>query len=98
MNNFKDFKIKAELSTFTGDKIKVDRILNAEITILAYKIEDSKVKQGTKCLVLQLEKNGTKHILFTGSTILMQMIKQVPEDKFPFKTTIIKESEHLEFT
>jgi hypothetical protein len=28
----------------------------------------------------------------------MQMIKQVPEDKFPFKTTIIKESEHLEFT
>ncbi|AOW08727.1 hypothetical protein [Flavobacterium gilvum] len=98
MNNFKDFKIKAELSTFTGDKIKVDRLLNAEISVLAYKIEDSKVKQGTKLLILQLEKSGTKHVLFTGSTILMQMIKQVPEDKFPFKTTIVKESEHLEFT
>jgi hypothetical protein len=98
MNNFKDFKIKPELSTFTGDKIKVDKLLNAEISILAYKIEDSKVKQGTKLLILQLEKSGIKHVLFTGSNILMQMIKQVPEDKFPFKTTIIKESEHLEFT
>lgn len=98
MTAFKDLGIKAELSNFTGDKIKIDRLLNAEISVLDYKIEDSKVKQGTKCLVLQLEKNGTKHVLFTGSTILMQMIKQVPKDKFPFTTTIIKESEHLEFT
>jgi hypothetical protein len=98
MNNFKDFKIQAELSTFIGDKIKIDRLLNAEISVLAFKIEDSKVKQGTKLLILQLEKSGIKHVLFTGSNILMQMIKQVPEDKFPFKTTIIKESEHLEFT
>lgn len=98
MNNFKDFKIKAELSTFTGEKIKIDKLLNAEISILGYKIEDSKVKPGTKLLILHLEKKGTKHVLFSGSTILMQMIKQVPEDKYPFKTTIIKESEHLEFT
>jgi hypothetical protein len=98
MNNFKDFKIKPEISTFTGDKIKIEKLLNAEISVLAYKIEDSKVKQGTKLLILQLEKSGIKHVLFTGSTILQQMIKQVPEDKFPFKTTIVKESEHLEFT
>lgn len=98
MTAFKDLGIKAELSTFTGDKIKVERLLNAEISVLDYKIEDSKVKQGTKCLVLQLEKKGTKHVLFTGSTILMQMIEKVPKDKFPFTTTIIKESEHLEFT
>lgn len=98
MNNFKDFKIKPELSTFTGDKIKIDKLLNAEIMVLAYKIEDSKIKPGTKLLILQLEKQGTKHVLFTGSTILMQMIKKVPEEKFPFKTVIIKESEHLEFT
>jgi len=98
MNNFKDFKIKPEISTFTGDKIKIEKLLNAEISVLAYKIEDSKVKQGTKLLTLHLEKSGTKHVLFTGSAILMQMIKQVPEDKFPFKTIIVKESEHLEFT
>lgn len=98
MNNFKNFGIKPELSTFTGDKIKIDKILNAEITILAYKIEPSKVKPGTMMLTLQLEKAGTKHILFTGSTILMQMIEKVPKDKIPFTTIIIKENEHLEFT
>ena len=98
MNKFKDLGIKAELSTFTGDKIKVDRILNAEISVLGYKIEDSKVKPGTKLLTLQIERNGTKNILFTGSTILIQMVQKVPADKFPFITTIIKESEHLEFT
>jgi hypothetical protein len=98
MNNFKDLGIKPELNTFTGDKIKVDRILNAEISVHTYKIEESKKKPGTKFLTLQIEKQGTKHVFFTGSTILMQMIEKVPKDKFPFKTTIIKESEHLEFT
>lgn len=98
MNKFKDLGIKPELSTFTGDKIKVDRILNSEISVIAYKIDDSKVKPGTKLLTLQIERNGTKNILFTGSTILMQMIEKVPKDKFPFATTIVKESEHLEFT
>lgn len=98
MNNFKNFDIKPELSTFTGDKIKIDRVLNAEITVLDYKIEDSKVKLGTKLLILQIEKSGTKHVIFTGSTILMQMIQKVPKESFPFITTIIKDSEHLEFT
>lgn len=98
MTAFKDLGIKAELSTFTGDKIKIEKLLNAEISVLGYKIEDSKVKAGTKLLILQLEKSGTKHVLFTGSTILMQMIQKVPKDKYPFTTTIVKESEHLEFT
>ena len=98
MTAFKDLGIKAELSTFTGDKIKIDKLLNAEISVLDYKIEDSKVKAGTKLLILQLVKSGTHHVLFTGSTILMQMIEKVPKDKFPFTTIIIKESEHLEFT
>lgn len=98
MNSFKDFNIKPKLSTFLGDKIKIERVLNTDITVLNYKIEDSKKKQGTKFLTLQIEKQGTKHVIFSGSTILMDMIEQVPKGKFPFKTTIIKESEHLEFT
>lgn len=98
MNNFKDFNIKPKINAFTGDKIKIDRILNTEITVLQYKIEESKKKLGTKFLTLQIEKAGTRHVVFTGSTILADMIQQVPEDKFPFTTTIVKESEHLEFT
>lgn len=98
MNNFKDFKIKPKLNSFTGDKIKIDRILNTEITVLKYKIENSKVKSGTQLLTLQIEKAGIRHIVFSGSKVLIEMIQEVPENGFPFNTTIIKESEHLEFT
>lgn len=98
MNNFKDFGIKPKLTSFTGDKIKIDRIINIEITVLQYKIEESKKKSGTKFMTMQIEKSGSRHVIFTGSTVLMSMIEQVPKDRFPFKTTIIKESEHLEFT
>ena len=98
MTAFKDLGIKPELSSFIGDKISIDRIVNTEIQVLFYKIDDSKKKPGTKFLTLQIEKTGTKNIVFTGSTILMNMIDKVPKDKFPFTTTIIKESQYYEFT
>ncbi len=98
MNAFKDFNIKPQLYTFVGDKIKIDRIINIPITVIDFKIEESTVKQGTKRLTLQIEKNQTKHIIFTGSKILQQQIQQVQKDKFPFVTTIIKDNEYFEFT
>lgn len=98
MNQFKNFGIKPVLTTFSGDKIKIERVLNTEIKILDFKIDKSKHVENTNCMTLQIEKQGIKHVIFTGSSILMQMIKSVPKEKFPFSTTIIKESEHLEFT
>lgn len=98
MKAFKEFGIKPELNSFVGDKIKMDRIINVPITILDYKIEDSTVKQGTKRLTLQIEKQGNKHILFTGSKVLQQQIQQVPKTEFPFTTTIVKDNEYFEFT
>ena len=98
MKSFKDFNIKPKLSTFTGDKIKIDKVLNIEIIVHAFKIEDSKKKQGTKLLTLQIEKQGTRHVIFTGSTVLMQTVQEVPKDGFPFSTKIIKQDEHYEFT
>ncbi len=98
MNNFRDFKIKPEISTLVGDKIKIARVLNREIVVTNYKIEPSKHKENTLCLTLEFELNGNKHILFTGSTILIQMIEKVPKGAFPFATTIVEEGEHYEFT
>lgn len=98
MNKFKDFNIQAELSSFTGDKIKIEKVLNREIKVLDFKIEDSKVKPGTKLLTLQIEKSGENHVIFSGSKYLIQQIQQVKEGQFPFTTTIVKESEHLKFT
>lgn len=98
MNNFKDFNIKPSLQYFTGDKIKIERILNTPVVIINFKVAPSTKKEGTDYLTLQIERNGTKHVVFTGSTILIQLIQKVPLDKFPFVTTIVKEGEHLEFT
>ncbi len=98
MHNFKDMGITAPHQGFVGDKIKMDRILNREIVVLDYRIEDSKVKQGDKCLYLQIEYDGKKHVMFTGSKTLMEIIKQIPAKNFPFTTTIIKELDRPTFS
>lgn len=98
IKSFRDFKITTERRAFTGDKIKVEKVLNIEIIVHTFKIEPSKVKPGTELLTLQIEKQGTRHILWTSSVYLMDAIRKVPADGFPFTTTIIKQDEHLDFT
>lgn len=98
MKNFKEFQIKPEITSLVGDKINISRVINREIVVTNYKIEPSKHIDGTNCLHLEFKLNGNKHILFTGSTILVQMIEKVPKGAFPFVTTIVKENEYYEFT
>ncbi len=98
MNRFKDFGIKPELKNFTGDKIPIKRVFNTPIKVLDFKIENSKHKENTKCLTLQIEYKEENRIIFTGSTVLIQQIESVPKDKFPFITTIINDNEYFEFT
>ena len=98
MTAFKDLGITAKPSSFIGDKIKIDKVLNQEIKVHAFKIAKSTKKENTDYLTIQVEKNETKYVIFTGSTILMQMIKEVPEEKFPFTTTIVKNNDYPEFT
>jgi hypothetical protein len=66
--------------------------------VIAFKIEDSKFENKGKCLTLQIEYDNSKRIVFTGSVVLMQQIEQVPKDKFPFKATIVKDNQMLQFT
>jgi len=100
MQAFSDFNIKPKASGLQGDKIKIERLYNREITVLTHQIEDSKFadKGSGKCLYLQIELNGTKHVVFTGSKSLMDLISSVPKDGFPFKTIIVKENERIIFT
>lgn len=97
MKSFKDFNITIEQSNFTGDKIKITKILNREIVVQNYKIEKSKFNEG-KCLCMQIELNGTKHVIFTGSTVLTQCIMKVSKEDFPFKTIIVAENDTYIFT
>ena len=98
MKNFKEFGITITDKKFSGDKIKIFNVLEREIIVLDHKIEASTQKAGTEFLTMQIQLNGEKRIVFTGSTGLMNAIKQVPQDEFPFVTTIVKRNEHYQFT
>lgn len=99
MKDFKDFGIKPIQQGLIGDKIKMERILNKEITVFDYRIVDSKFEKGNgKCLHLQIGVGDNKHVLFTGSTVLQETIERVPKSEFPFKATIVKENDRYEFT
>ncbi|HPS38836.1 MAG TPA: hypothetical protein PL124_05420 [Candidatus Cloacimonadota bacterium] len=101
MHKFSQFNIKTNTRGFEGEKIKITKILNKEIIIHDFRIEDSKVfkDRGTcKCLHLQISINEEKHVLFTSSSGLIEAIIQVPKDSFPFTATIIQENERYRFT
>jgi len=103
MNTFSQFNIKVESLSLEGDKIKMSRILNREIVVDHFQLEDSKVKtfqeKGTgKCLHLQISFNNQKHVVFTSSTGLIEVIQKIPESGFPFRTTIIEENDRFKFT
>lgn len=101
MKNFSQFNIKSPSRGFEGDKIKMSKVLNREIVVHAYKLEDSKVfkEKGTgKCLQMQISLSGEMHVIFTGSTGLIEVISQVPDNGFPFTTTIIEENDRFIFT
>ncbi len=96
MNTFKDFGIKAKIENFTGDKIKIEKIIDQEITIKDFKIGPSNY-EGIR-LDLQIIFKDEYRVVWTKAKYLIQAIEQIPKDKFPFKTTIKKVDEHLEFT
>lgn len=100
MKKFSDFNIQHNSAGMTGEKIKISKVINRQIIVHQFKIEDSKYPKNKsgKCLHLQIEMDSVKWVIFTGSDVLINQIKQVPEDHFPFETIIVKNNEHFEFT
>jgi hypothetical protein len=103
MNRFNEFNIEPSARGFEGDKIGIERVLNQEITILDYKVEDSKIQKykemgAGKCLYLQIIYKSEKRIIFTSGTALMEVIQKIPPERFPFITTIIKENRRYLFS
>lgn len=97
MITFNELGIKPK--NLSGDKISITEILDIPISVHDFRIEDSKYgKRDAKCLYLQIEHEGSKRILFTGSNVLIDIINQIPQTSFPFKTTIVKEMEWFKFT
>lgn len=98
MKKFDEFNIKVITQYLAGDKIKIDKTLNREITVEAFKIEPSKFEGKGPCLHLQFMMSDNQYVSFGSFSRLIEQIKQVPSDGFPFTTTIIKENNILKFT
>lgn len=74
----------------------MSKILNREITVERFKIVPSKF-EGLR-LDLQIKYKDETHVTWSQSPYLMDMVKKVPDDGFPFITTIIKVGERYEFS
>lgn len=100
MTSFSELKIKTPVPAMEGNKIEMFKVLNKEIKVWGYEIKPSKYpdKGNGKCLYMQIEIDGLKRVLFTGSGVLMETLELVPKDAFPFTTTIVKENERFQFT
>ena len=85
-----------------GKKVRIDEVLNIEILILAFRMKESKYRDSSApdCMTLQFEfpdKPGEKHILFTGSTVLIDQLNRYQE-KLPFYATIKKIDKYFTLT
>lgn len=94
---FSDFA--RENMPLEGSKLKLDEVVNREITILDYRIKDSRYKKESapRCLTLQFELEGKRYILFTGSNVLVDQIDKYKAE-IPFVTTIKKIDKYYTFS
>ena len=94
VKSFKDLTInKPTQAHFTGNKIKIKKILNLPIVVHDYKIGPS--KYDGNCLQMQISLNDTKHVVFTGSKNLMDIIQQVQPQDLPFTATITQDDNEM---
>lgn len=94
---FSDFAEEPEL--LNGSKLKIEEILNKEILVIGHKIGESKFHKSNspKCLTLQFELDDEKHVIFTGSTVLINQTEKY-KDEIPFLTAIKKIDKYYSFT
>lgn len=95
MKKFSDFAEKDNM--LTGDKIKINLVLNKEIEILGYSLTDSKYKEKEKCLKIQFKLDDVERVLFTGSSVLIKQCEQY-KDEMPFITTIKQIDKYYTFS
>ena len=92
---FSDFA--DEKATLEGEKKKIEEILNTEILVIGFRIGKSKHYKDRNLLTLQFENGGKKHIIFTGSGVLIKQAQKY-EDKMPFLTTVKKVNSYYTMT
>ncbi len=99
MPNKRFSEFSKESTPLDGEKKRIDDILNQEIMVTEYKIQNSRFSKNNnpKCLMMQFELAGAKYVIFTGSNVLIDQIERY-EEEIPFYTTIKKIDRYYTFT
>jgi hypothetical protein len=94
---FKDFA--KEHVPLDGAKLRIDDILNKEITVIGFRIRDSKFNKTNQptCLTIQFILGDERHVVFTGSQVLLDQCKSY-EAELPFMTTVKRIERYFSFT
>lgn len=94
-DNLQPEKITDRIKTFEDVLNEMSGSATQDVCdLLNYKTEDPDMISAKAYIKIVL----IARALNEGSSSLMEMISQVPKSKFPFTTTIVKESERLLFT
>lgn len=74
-----------------GEKVKIDSVLDQEITIIGFRFRKSKYSGHLPtCLTVQFENDKGEHrVFFTGSAVLIEQFEQYGE-RVPFRATLRK--------
>lgn len=86
---FADFA--QESAPLDGDKIKIEQVLGKEVRVIGYSIRKSRYEKNRsgKCLLLQIDIEGERRLLITGSDVLIEQMEKYGE-QIPFLATIKK--------
>lgn len=100
IKRFADFADTKSHPIMDGEKVALQKILNKEIKVTAYKIKDTKFDdaKNNKCLMVQFEDStNERKVFFTGSAVLIDQIERY-KDHIPFLATIVKTGKFFSFS
>lgn len=100
IKSFKSLNVPLPSIGFEGTKIDIQDVIDRDIILHDFRIEDSKYpKVGKeKCLWLQIAIGEIKYVTFTPTLTLMRQITQIDKNQFPVTTKIIRAGKRLEFS
>src|SRR5690606_6615060 len=75
----------------SGEKMRIKHVLNKQITITAFSIDQSKfpTEGNGKRLTIQFVLDDEEYVIFTSSVVIEDQITKVNKDDFPFMATIV---------
>lgn len=100
IKSFKSLNVPLPSIGFEGTKIDIQNLIDRDIVLHDFKIQDSKFpKPGKeKCLHLQVAIGEIKYVSFTPTIRLIKQVAGIEKEQLPITTKIIRAGKSLQFS